>query len=76
MIFFLVVELGLGIKSINVFMQKMEDVMETEFLSLNWTFRVFDGWYSDLSDDQIFEVVKTDTSFSARLCVEYETIEE
>jgi hypothetical protein len=72
----MLVKLGLGIKPINDFMQRIEDVMDTEYLSLGGVSNAFDGWYSDLSDDQTFEVVKTDTSFSVRLCVEYETKEE
>ena len=73
----MLVKLGLGIKPINDFMQKIEDVIDSEFLSLDGVSRDFDKWYrNSLSDsDQLFEVVKTDTTFSARLCAEYETVD-
>ena len=64
----MLVKLGWKVEPINEFMQRLEDVMDSEFISAREVSHEFDGWYDKVSNDSIFKVVKTETMFTARQC--------
>ena len=71
----MLVKLGWKVEPINEFMQRLEDVMDSEYVSPDGVFLEFNKWHEELTSDQLFEVVKSKKSFTARLCVVYETID-